>query len=86
MPRRWDDEQVFTERMADRLTKIERINERLHGEMSNYKGNEVVLTIFKLNLNSDEITALALELRTWEKSERSANDELIDSLDTLAQG
>jgi len=69
VPRRWDDEQVFTERMADRLTKIERINERLHGEMSNYK---------------DEITALALELRTWEKSERSANDELIDSLDTLA--
>ena len=38
VPNKWEDQHLFAERMADRLTKIERINERLQGEMENYKG------------------------------------------------
>ena len=38
IPTRWEDEQLYTERMNDRLTKIERINERIMTEMTSYKG------------------------------------------------
>ena len=38
IPPRWQEENRYTERMHDRLTKIERINERMVHEMTNYKG------------------------------------------------
>ena len=35
---------------------------------------------------SDEINSLSIELRTWEKSERAGNNELMESLETMSQG
>ena len=58
IPTRWEDENLFSERMADRLTKIERINERLQHEMENYKGNylEASKSESVLSLNFESFT------------------------------
>ena len=38
IPPRWEEEYLYTERMNDRLTKIERLNDRMLTEMTSYKG------------------------------------------------
>ena len=45
IPTRWEDEQLYTERMNDRLTKIERINERIMTEMTSYKGTKFFISL-----------------------------------------
>ena len=37
IPTRWETEQRFADRMGDRMTRIERITERLQSELGNYQ-------------------------------------------------
>ena len=37
IPTRWETEQRFADRMGDRMTRIERITERLQTELGNYQ-------------------------------------------------
>jgi len=70
IPTRWEDEQLYTERMNDRLTKIERINERIMTEMTSYK---------------DELNQLSTELKQWNKEEdQQKSNDLVESLENMA--
>ena len=37
IPTRWESEQRFADRMGDRMTRIERITEKLQSELGNYQ-------------------------------------------------
>ena len=88
IPTRWEDEQLYTERMNDRLTKIERINERIMTEMTSYKGKISKFTadiLFKRIL--DELNQLSTELKQWNKEEdQQKSNDLVESLENMAVG
>lgn len=68
IPTRWETEGCFADRMNDRMTRIERITERLHSELCEYQ---------------NEMESLVPEFRDWSKDEDEGS-ELTSALSSMS--